>query len=280
VLSDEPNALVWTDLLARRVGELPAILAEHRSIEWVQLPLAGVERFFQAGVVDSTRTWTSAKGLYAEPVAEHALALTLACLRQLPERARATSWGTPAATTLYDAPVTILGAGGIAAALIDLLAPFRTEVTVVRNQAEPVAGAARTVLPNAMFDALAPALVVVLALALTPESRGVIGPATLDAMRSDAVLVNVARGPLVNTDSLVAALRASAIGWAALDVTDPEPLPDSHPLWGLPNCLITPHTADTVEMTAPLLAARIAANVRHFRRGEPLEGLVDPTLGY
>jgi phosphoglycerate dehydrogenase-like enzyme len=99
-------------------------------------------------------------------------------------------------------------------------------------------------------------------------------------MDRQAWLVNVARGALVDTAALVAALRAGQIGGAALDVTDPEPLPDGHPLWDLPNCLITPHTADTEQMTEPLLAARIAENVRRLAAGRELEGLVDPDLGY
>jgi phosphoglycerate dehydrogenase-like enzyme len=90
----------------------------------------------------------------------------------------------------------------------------------------------------------------------------------------------VARGPLVVTDDLVAALVAETIGGAALDVTDPEPLPDRHPLWGLDNCLITPHTANTWTMAEPLFAARVAANVARYSAGEPLLGVVDPDLGY
>jgi phosphoglycerate dehydrogenase-like enzyme len=84
----------------------------------------------------------------------------------------------------------------------------------------------------------------------------------------------------VVTDDLVAALRDRSIGGAALDVTDPEPLPDGHPLWTLDNALITPHTADTPEMTTPLLADRIAFNVAAFAAGTPMEGLVDPHAGY
>jgi phosphoglycerate dehydrogenase-like enzyme len=84
----------------------------------------------------------------------------------------------------------------------------------------------------------------------------------------------------VVTADLVAALQANTIGGAALDVTDPEPLPDGHPLWSLPNCLITPHTANTYEMAVPLLTARITENVRRWAAGEPLLGPVDPALGY
>ena len=99
-------------------------------------------------------------------------------------------------------------------------------------------------------------------------------------MEPDGWLVNVARGGVVDTEALVDALRASQIGGAALDVTDPEPLPAGHPLWDLPTCLITPHTADTEEMIQPLLASRIAENVRRLAAGQDLVGLLDPGHGY
>ena len=107
----------------------------------------------------------------------------------------------------------------------------------------------------------------VLALALTPETVGLIDARRLALMPSHAWLVNVARGRHVVTSDLVAALRAGAIGGAALDVTEPEPLPDGHPLWSLPNCMITPHTANTPEMALPLLSARITENVRRYASG-------------
>jgi len=90
----------------------------------------------------------------------------------------------------------------------------------------------------------------------------------------------VARGRHIDTEALVAALRAGTIGGAALDVTDPEPLPDGHPLWGMPNVIITPHTADWPEIVGQLLAGRISANVALFAAGQPLEGRVDPSAGY
>jgi phosphoglycerate dehydrogenase-like enzyme len=99
-------------------------------------------------------------------------------------------------------------------------------------------------------------------------------------MEPDAWLVNVARGKHVDTDALVAALNAGRIAGAALDVTDPEPLPDGHPLWDLPHAIITPHTADTPEMVVRMLGARIATNVTRFIAGAPLEGVVDPAAGY
>jgi phosphoglycerate dehydrogenase-like enzyme len=120
----------------------------------------------------------------------------------------------------------------------------------------------------------------VVTVALTPQTRGLIGRAELAAMAPDAWLVNVARGGVVDTEALTTALQKGQIGGAALDVTDPEPLPDGHPLWDLDNCLITPHTADTEEMTQPLLAGRIAENVRRLAAGTELVGLLDPGLGY
>src|SRR6185437_14485283 len=277
-LDEKPSGLVWTDPGA--VEELKAVLRAHPGIAWVQLPMAGIERVAEAGVLDHQRQWTSAKGAYAEPVAEHALALLLAGLRSLPERARARSWGQPAAQTLFDQPVTIVGGGGITLALLPLLAPFRARVTVVRRSAEPVAGAAQTVTTAHLHEALAGARAVVLTLALTPRTSGIIGAKEIELMDRQAWLVNVARGGLVDTAALVAALRSDQIGGAALDVTEPEPLPAGHPLWDLPNCLITPHTADTEEMTEPLLAARTTENVRRLAAGRELEGLVDPDLGY
>jgi phosphoglycerate dehydrogenase-like enzyme len=247
---------------------------------WVQLPNAGIEQMVEGGVLDRDRIWTCAKGAYAEPVAEHALMLALAGLRSLPVRIAARSWGEPAAVSLYDEQVTILGGGGIAASLLPLLAPFRVTATVVRRGTGPVPGAARTLPVERLAEALPDALVVFVALALTPETEHIIGARELAAMRPGSWLVNVARGRHVDTGALVAALDAGVIGGAALDVTDPEPLPDGHPLWAHERCIITPHTADTPDMTDALLARRVTVNVARFAAGEPLDGLVDLAAGY
>src|SRR2546430_12315683 len=210
----DPVGLVWTGGPAERLRE---VLTAHPEISWVQLPLAGVETMVEAGVIDHARRWTSAKGAYAEPVAEHALALLLA-------------------------------------------------------------GATRTVGTGRLPEALAGARAVVLMLALTPRTHKLIGRAELAAMERDAWLVNVARGGVVDTGALTDALQSGQIGGAALDVTDPEPLPDGHPLLDLPHCLSTPHTADTEEMRRRLAAGRIAENVRRLAAGQQLAGQVDPGL--
>ena len=272
----DAEGLVWAS--TGGADDLAALLAAHAGIRWVQLPWAGIEPF--VAVLDDTHVWTCGKGVYALPVAEHALALGLAGLRGLVGYGRASTWTPPRGENLVGAGVTILGGGGIAEELLALLAPFGCRVTVVRRHPQPMAGADQVVGLDRLPAALPGRRLVVLALALTPETRGVIGAAELAAMDGDAWLVNVARGAHVVTDDLVAALGAEAIGGAALDVTDPEPLPDDHPLWSLPNCLVTPHVGNTPDMAQPLLKARIEENTRRFAAGEPRLGLVDPTLGY
>lgn len=273
---EDAEGVVWAS--TGKAPTLAALLADHPGIRWVQLPWAGIEPF--AEVLDEDHIWTCGKGVYAEPVAEHALMLGLAGLRGLDRYARATSWEAQRGMNLLGATVTIVGGGGIAESLLRLLGPFEADVTVLRRTPAPMAGAARVLPAEALHDCLPGATLVVLALPLIPSTVGLIGAHELALMDPHTWLVNVARGAHVVTDDLVDALRASTIGGAALDVTDPEPLPDGHPLWTMPNCLITPHTGNTAEMATPLLSARITANVARFSAGEPLIGLVDPALGY
>jgi phosphoglycerate dehydrogenase-like enzyme len=277
-LDEGAEALMW--LPGGSPGQLRDVLAANPGVRWVQLPYAGVERLAEAGILTPDRTWTCAKGSYADPVAEHALLLALSGLRHMRTRIDASSWGAPAGTSLYDQKVTILGGGGITESLLGLLAPLRVEATVVRRRPDPLPGAAHTVATEQLDEALRGALVVFVALALTPETTGIIGSRQLELMDEQAWLVNVARGPHVDTDALVTALKTGQIAGAGLDVTDPEPLPAGHALWAEPRCIITPHTADTIDMIRPLLAKRIAANVARYLAGEELIGLVDPAAGY
>ncbi|WP_224391066.1 D-isomer specific 2-hydroxyacid dehydrogenase family protein [Pseudonocardia sp. ICBG1293] len=253
--------------------ELRRLLESCPGIEWVQLSGAGVDRWTADGVVADGRIWTSAKGAYSEPVAEHALTL----LRSLPQRVRATSWGSPTAVTLYDAHVVLVGgSGGIGREFARLVEPFRARVTTVRRSPEHEHEHPTDRLHRLLPDADA----VVVACALTPRTRHLIDEAALRAMPRHAVLVNVARGPVVDTTALVRALDSRWIAGAGLDVTDPEPLPDGHPLWGRSDCLVTPHTADTPDMIRPLLAERLRDNVARMLRGERLTGVIDPEAGY
>src|SRR3954451_21440616 len=273
----DAEVLIWAETAAP--DALDALLhGAGTGVRWVQLPYAGIEPY--VGVIHDDRTWTCAKGVYAEPVAEHALMLLLAGLRGLGDYARATTWRPPQGTNLLGGKVVVLGGGGITESFLRLIAPFGADVTVVRRHPSPMAGAAHVVDMDALDDALDGALGVVLALSLTPETRGVMHRERIERLSDRGWLVNVARGAHVVTDDLVDVLRTGTIGGAALDVTDPEPLPEGHPLWTLPNCIITPHVGNTPEMALPLLAERISDNLRRWARGETLLGLVDPHLGY
>ncbi len=271
----DAEALVWVG--PHQPERLPDALARGPGLRWVHLPFAGIEPY--VGHLDHERTWTCAKEVYAEPVAEHALALALAGLRGLVGYARARTWSEPVGVNLLGAQVLILGGGGITRSLLRLLGPFCADATVVRRSGAPLDGA--TVIgPEGLHAALPGADLVVLALPLTPETTGIIGAPELELMAPHAWLVNVARGGHVDTEALVAALRAGAIGGAALDVTAPEPLPDGHPLWSEPRCIVTPHIGNTPEMGAPLLLAQVTENVGRFAAGRELLGLVDVDAGY
>lgn len=278
VAPEEAEALVWASPAKPR--ELAEVLDANPQLRWVQLPWAGIEPYVEVVAAHPDRTWTCGKGVYAEPVAEMALALLLAGFRGFGTYARATTWEKPRGRNLLGAHVVVAGGGGIAESFLRLLGPFGCHTTVVRRNPSPVPGADRVLGPDGLDDALHEADALVLALALTPDTEHLIDRARLDRLGPDGWLVNVARGRHVVTDDLVAALDEGTLGGAGLDVTDPEPLPEHHPLWSCPNVLITPHVGNTPEMAVPLLSARITDNVRRWAAGDALVGPVDPALGY
>lgn len=272
--SAQASALVWAD--PQHPEQFPGLI--HDGIDWVQLPYAGIGPFLD--MLDDRRIWTCGKGVYARPVAEAALAMVLAGFRNIVDYARQTTWTAPVGQNLHGADVLILGGGGITEELVPLLVPFHCHITVLRRKADPFPGADHTVTLAELDDLLPQADAVVLALALTPQTRHVIGADQLAAMKPTAWIANVARGGHIDTDALATALAAGQIGGAALDVTDPEPLPDDHPLWTEPRCLITPHIANTPEMGLALLAERVTANVRRYLADHALVGPVDIVAGY
>lgn len=272
----EAEAVVWVD--PDDPGGLREVLDHNPAIDWVQLPWAGIEPY--RDVIDGERRWTCGKGVYAEPVAEHALALTLGLLRGVGHYARQGGWSGPFGRNLLGSRVTILGGGEITRSLVRLLLPFGCHLTVVRRHADPLPGVADVLRSDQLHEALPTTDVVILALALTPETEHVLDEAAIGLLPSHAVVVNVARGRHIDTHALTRALEEGAIGGAGLDVTDPEPLPDDHVLWSLPNVVITPHVGNTPEMGRALLTTRVAENVDRYARGEPLLGPVDVELGY
>lgn len=274
------DGVIWVD--PRDPQGLKRLLAESAA-RWVQLPFAGIESFFEAGVIDPKLTWTCAKGIYGHACAEHALALMLAASRRLAHHARERRWEEPGLGSperrLKDATVLIVGMGGIGRSLAEMVRPLGMRIVGTNRSGRPVEETEvhpATQLPELLPDAD----FVVITAALTPETRGLISTTELERMKPQAWLVNVARGGLVDTDALVSALREQGIAGAALDVTDPEPLPPDHELWGMDNVLITPHVANTWDMALPELRDLVFRNVSKFRSGGDLEGVVDPRLGY
>jgi phosphoglycerate dehydrogenase-like enzyme len=264
----QAQALVWGREPSTKLAEL---LAEHPGIRWVQLIEAGVEA--HAKLLGDGRLWTSGKGQSAPAVAEHALLLLLAGFRNLKVKARASSWGPVDGRTLSGKKVTILGGGGIAQELVRLLSPFHMHVSVVRKHPGQMPGVDQVMLFSDLRRAVEGADAVVVAGALTPETRGAIDAAVLKAIGPQGWLVNVARGAWVVTDDLTTALLNHWIAGASLDVTDPEP-------WTFDNCLITPHSANPASTAEPAIRARVETNVRSYREGKAMTGVVNADLGY
>jgi D-3-phosphoglycerate dehydrogenase len=280
VVSDaaDATALVWLEWDDKE-GIRDVLRPE---MTWVQLPAAGVDAWLELGVIDAARTWTTASDAFAHPVAEHALALLLATARKLPDAARATSWDRSAVvgTSLRGKTVAIIGAGGIGRALMGMLAPLGVEVIAVNRSGRAVEGAARTLPTERRSEAWAAADAVVLSAPATPDTLRMIDADALAAFRPGALLVNIARGTMVDADALLHALDAGTLGAAALDVTDPEPLPDGHPLWHHPRVLVTPHTATPNDVIVPTIAALVGENVARLRDGRELRGVVEIERGY
>jgi phosphoglycerate dehydrogenase-like enzyme len=276
-MGPEVRGLIWTDYSSpAALGEL---IDRNPQLEWVQLPFAGVDAF--ARQLDKKVLFTSAKGAYREPVAEHALMLALALGRKLPVRIKASSWGKREAFSFYDSKVLLIGAGGISEELTKLLAPFRAEITVVRNNADLPFTGAKKVAGLDKLDSLIPeADLVIVTCALTEQTRGLINYQRLSLFKPTAYLVNVARGPIVVSDDLIRALDDGLLAGAGLDVTDPEPLPVGHAFFGRDDLILTPHTADTKEIVTRLFATRIEQNVKAFLGNGDWVGEVSPSLGY
>ena len=276
VALDQADALIWAD--PKAAASYPEVIAAAPRVRWIQLPWAGIEPF--AAHLDPDHLWTCGKGVYAQECAEWIMTALLAGFRDIPRYARATGWLDQQGRNLLGSRLTLLGAGGITESFLRLIEPWGCDTTVVRRQATPVAGATRTVPIGERHEAVASADAVIVCLALTNETHHIVDRELLASMPDDAWLINVARGGHVDHAALVDALDAGSLGGAVLDVTDPEPLPDGHPLWAFDNVLITPHVGNTPEMGLPLLINRVEENVRRWIQGEELIGTVDVAAGY
>ena len=258
-------------------------------LRWVQSPAVGVGSLMFPELLASPVVLTSARGIRARSIAEHVLGVTIALARRLPATLRAQAahrWAQDEleteAQTLQGQRMGIVGLGAIGLEVAKIAAPFGFRVTAIRRRAdEPRPECVEAVWPpDRLIDLLAQSDVVVLAAPHTPETKRLIGTVQLDRMKRGALLINVARGKLVDDEAVIEALRDGRLGGAALDVFSQEPLEPSSPYWDLPNVIVTPHSSGAMSDYWTPLVALFADNLRRFEKGEPLLNVVDKVAGY
>ena len=245
------------------------ILAALPRLRLVQLLTAGAERFI--GRLPEGVVLCNARGAHTPSTAEWVMAAVLAAQRGIPFFTReqdAGRWSFRTQHTLFGARVLIVGAGDIGRAVTRMLDGFGVTVDLVARTARDGVHATSE-LPRLLPDAD----VVVLVVPVTPETTGMVDAAFLAAMKDDALLVNAARGVVVDTDALLAELTRGRLR-AALDVTDPEPLPEGHPLWSAPGLLLTPHVGGEIPGTVERGAASVIAQLERVLAGRPLADVV------
>ena len=261
-------------------------------LRWVQSPAVGVGSLMFPELLASPVVITSARGIRARSMAEHVLGVTIALARKLPVAIRAQiehRWAQDElegasvdVRTLQGQRMGIVGLGAIGLELAKIAAPFGFRISAIRRRVdEPKPDGVEDVWPpDRLADLLAQSDVVVLAAPHTPETKRLIGKAELDRIKRGALLVNIARGKLVDDDAVIAALRDGRLGGAALDVFSEEPLDPSSRYWDLPNVIVTPHTSGAMQDYWTPLVALFADNLRRFERGETLRNVVDKVAGY
>ncbi len=257
---------------------------------WIHSTAVGIGGLLRRGIVSRGITVTNSRGVQAESIAEHALALALALRRGLHvarDRQRDGAWAQEellarAVHPLSSSCLLVVGLGAIGSRVAALASGLGLRVIGVRGRPHlPAPAGVETVIPLDRFDdALSQADVVVLAAPHTAGTRALIGAPEFEAMRTEAVLVNVARGALVDERALVDALEAGRIAGAGLDAFSREPLAADSPLWRLPNVLVTPHSASFQGDYWGPAVDLFLDNMWRFGRGEPLVNVVDLALGY
>ena len=260
-------------------------------LRWVQSPAVGVGSLMFPELLASDVVITTARGIRARAIAEHILGVTIALARRLPTAIRAQvehRWAQADiegpdidVRTLHGQRMGIVGLGAIGRELVALAAPFGFRITAIRRTAAaPPPGVDAVWPPERLHDLLAQSDVVVIAAPHTPQTKRLIGRAEVDCIKHGALLINVARGKMIDDDAVVAALGDGRLGGAALDVFSEEPLPASSPYWDLPNVIVTPHVSGAQRDYWTPLVALFSDNLRRFERGEPLLNVVDKVAGY
>lgn len=267
----------------------PQQLSAASRLRWLHSPAAGIGGMLFPEMVDSPVVMTNSRGMSAGTIAEHVLAVTLALFRRLPHAFRSQSareWaqdaiGAEGNRLIAGARVLVVGLGAIGTAVAHRMTLLGARVTGLRRRAPGMTYGEWAVAPSDRLHDLLPAAdVVVIAAPHTRDTRGLIGRAELALMSSDAILVNVSRGQLVDEPALIEVLRTGTIGGAALDVFVDEPLPTDSPFWTMPNVLITPHTSGFRPDHWDAATALFAENLQLFDSGQPLVNVVDKKAGY
>ncbi|MFB6170196.1 MAG: D-2-hydroxyacid dehydrogenase [Haloarculaceae archaeon] len=260
-------------------AHFPADLFEvAERLSWVQALSAGVDFFPQEAFAEHGVALTSAAGVHAQPIAEQVLGYMVAFerdfLRAFRQQERSL-WVRYSGGELAGQTLCVVGVGAIGTRVAELADAFGMEVVGTKRHPETAPDVLADVRPpGGLDDLLLDADYVVVACPLTEETRGLIGSEQLKRLDEEAVLVNVARGPVVDQDALVAALRGDGLGGAALDVFEEEPLPETSPLWDLPNVLVTPHMAGSTPRSHERIADLFARNYEAWQAGDPLENRV------
>jgi phosphoglycerate dehydrogenase-like enzyme len=261
-------------------------------LRWVQSPAVGVGSLMFPELLASPVVITSSRGIRARAIAEHVLGVTIALARRLPVAIRAQiahRWAQEElegasvdVRTLQGQRMGIVGLGAIGLELVKIAAPFGFRVSAIRRRAgQPRPDGVEDVWPlDRLPDLLAQSDVIVLAVPHTPDTKRLIGKRELDRVKRGALLVNIARGKLVDDDAVIAALVDGRLGGVALDVFSEEPLDPASPYWDLPNVIITPHTSGAMQDFWTPLVALFSENLRRFEKGEPLLNIVDKVAGY
>jgi phosphoglycerate dehydrogenase-like enzyme len=261
----------------------PALTTLAPRLRWIQTTSSGIGPMLaQAGLDRGPYRITNTAGVHALPLTEYVLFGLLYFIKRIPETLQAQAdhrWQRNSVGELYGRTVLIVGLGAIGRQLGATLRALGVRVLGVRRRPidDPHAhGVDEAFTPDALHALLPRADALVLIAPQNASSVGMIGADELAALPRGALLVNIGRGTVVDTPALVAALHSGALGGAALDVTDPEPLPASHPLWSAPNVLITPHSAATVAGENARIVDLFVENLRRYRAGEELLNLWEP----
>ena len=275
----------WGPALIDLYPTVDALKAEAPNLRWLQLTSAGMDRAAKSGLLESDIMVTSASGLHATPIGEYVLALMLMFCKQAHTFVRAQArkeWVRFMPQELYGKTIGVVGMGHIGAEVARLSKAFGCRILAIRRSATERTEdeLAETLPPSDLPYLLEQSDFVVLATPLTEETRHLIGTAELQTMKSSAVLINIARGPVVDQDALIAALKSGEIAGAGLDVFEQEPLPEDSELWDMENVIMSPHISGGTEIYNQRATGIFRDNLKRYIAGERLNNLADPARGY